>query len=77
MENCTVYESSFVPKFEIGQVVKIDGKGIKFEGTVIAVTSHFITVRSKDGIKESFNLNDFYCNRIKASTRADIRKKVK
>lgn len=54
-----------VPGFEIGQKVKISlGEKETFKGEVIAVTKNYITVKNKNGYKESFMLVDFFCKKI-------------
>jgi hypothetical protein len=60
---------NMVPKFTVGQTIRIERdserKGMKFQGRVIAVTNHFITIKNKLGIKESFTFNDFRCGYVK------------
>jgi hypothetical protein len=58
-----------VPKFEVGETVRIEGKGIKFQGNVIAVTESLVVVKNKNGYKESFKFTEFFCGDVKLTAR--------
>jgi hypothetical protein len=68
------YNPSAIPSFENGQNVrllkspKLVGKRLKgtlIEGQVISVNSTHITVKNKNGVKESFRYADFLTGDLK------------